>query len=108
MTEVAPEKRDSRDLLSEALDAFLTQEQLEILVDRVLQIDKQTWVSCGHCKKKSLVTIPDAKAVVSAMAELLVQAKGRPDGKTSDTGFVVNRNVYVVDDHPETGKEVTP
>lgn len=98
MSETVPEKRDSRDLLSEALDAFLTQEQLRALIDDVLQIRKKAWVSCTHCKKKNEVEIPDAKAVVGAMSDLMVQAKGRPDGKQVESGLVVNRSVYVVED----------
>jgi hypothetical protein len=65
-------------------------------LDEVLKITKQGWANCPSCKKRVLLEIPDAKAVVGAMGDLLTQAKGRPDGQQKDSGIVVNRQVYVV------------
>ena len=97
MSEVEPEvQRDARALLGEQLDKFLTEEQLKVLLDEVLRITKQARGWCGSCKKQVQVEIPDAKAVVGAMGDLLTQAKGRPGGEQVDAGLVVNRQVFVI------------
>jgi len=88
--------RDARSLLGEQLDAFLTPEQLRLLLDEVLKITKSAWGSCPSCKKRVQIEIPDAKAVVGAMGDLLTQAKGRPGGEQVDSGLVVNRQVFVI------------
>jgi hypothetical protein len=93
---VVDESRDARSLLEEQLDKYLTGEQLSALLNEVLKITKQSWANCPSCKKRVMVEIPDAKAVVGAMGDLLTQAKGRPDGQQKDSGIVVNRQVYVV------------
>jgi hypothetical protein len=69
---------DSRAEIESALDAFITPELLNQLFEKVLRIEKQTRGYCPKCKTLVPVTIPDSKAVVSALMDLLVQAKGRP------------------------------
>ena len=98
---VVEARRDARALLEAELDAFLTPEQIRLLVDEVLKITKTAWVNCVNCKKRVQVEVPDAKAVVGAMGDLLTQAKGRPDAVRTDAGLVVNRTVYVVADADE-------
>jgi len=61
-----------------ALDGLLDNATLNALLAEVLAITKVGRGWCSDCKKAVMVEVPDAKAVVSAMSELLVQAKGRP------------------------------
>lgn len=91
-----PERKDARGLIADALDEFLDADQIKMLMDEVLKMTKNAWVNCPSCKKRAMAEIPDAKAVVGALSELLTQAKGSPTKQQVDTGLVVNRNVYVV------------
>ena len=68
---------DARGRIEEALDGLLDKETLAVLLTEVLAIKKQARGWCPNCKKAVQVDIPDSKAVVSAMGELLTQAKGR-------------------------------
>lgn len=92
----APERKDARGLIADALDDFLDADQIKLLMDEVLKMTKNAWTSCPSCKKRVQVEIPDAKAVVGALSELLTQAKGSPKQQQVDLGLVVNRQVIVV------------
>ena len=96
MSEQVEERRDARALIADGLDEFLTKEQVTLLMDEVLKMTKTAWCSCPSCKKRVQVEVPDAKAVVGALGELLTQAKGRPSAVQQDIGLVVNRQVFVV------------
>jgi hypothetical protein len=91
-----PARRDARSLIGDALDEFLDPEQVRLLMDEVLKMTKSAWTSCPHCKKRVQVEVPDAKAVVGALSDLLTQAKGSPTKQQADTGLVINRQVFVV------------
>jgi hypothetical protein len=53
------------------------------------------------------VAVKDAKAVVSAMSELLTQAKGRPqEQKQGEQMLVVNRRVVLADEESEERRQV--
>jgi hypothetical protein len=73
---------DVRTDIGAALEGKLSPEQLETLMDEVLAITKSVSAefSCRHCNKKTMqrVSVPDAKAVTSALVELANQAWGRP------------------------------
>ena len=90
MAEPEPEllSEDARKRIESTLEDFLDKETLSTLVREVLAITKQARGWCPNCKKAVQVQIPDAKAVVSSMGDLLTQAKGRPppDEIKSSTG----------------------
>lgn len=96
---MADEERDSRALIGDALEGYLTQEQLDALLREALSITKTGRGWCPGCKKAVMVEIADAKAVVSATAELLNQAKGRPTEQKRDTEIIVQRTVEYVCEH---------
>src|SRR5690242_17102171 len=70
--------REPRDLAREQLQGFLTPEKLDVLLNEVLEIKKGARGWCPSCRRAVPVEISDAKAVVSALGELLTQAYGRP------------------------------
>ena len=81
-TETEQRMADVRNDIGTALEGKLSAEQLEKLMDEVLAITKSVSAefTCRHCRKKTMnrVTVPDAKAVTSALVELANQAWGRP------------------------------
>ena len=79
---------DARGRIEEALDGLLDRETLNVLLKEVLAVTKQARGWCPTCKKAVQVDIPDSKAVVSAMSELLVQAKGKPAQENPDDDHV--------------------
>lgn len=73
---------DPRAQIAEALAGFLTPEQTRTLVDEVLATTKQGWAdfrckSCGQ-QQRQRADIPDARAVTSAITDLMNQGFGRP------------------------------
>jgi hypothetical protein len=79
---------EPRDELAAKLSSYLTPEQIEKLVDEVLAITKRASAefNCKSCGQRQMrwTDIPDAKAVASALGDLMNQAFGRPS-ETSDT-----------------------
>lgn len=77
---------DVRTDIGAALEGKLTPEQLAYLMNEVLAIKKVVSgdFHCRHCNKTTMkkVEVPDAKAVTSALGELLNQAHGRPQTET--------------------------
>ena len=69
---------DARTAIDKVLDNKIDEDLLNTLFENVLSLEKSARGWCPSCKKAVNVTINDAKAVVSALNELLVQAKGRP------------------------------
>src|SRR4029079_11644467 len=100
--EQTPDETDARARIAESLDGLLDKPTLNALLTEVLAINKSARGWCGTCKKAIQVEIPDAKAVVSAMSELLTQAHGRP-GPESEVAaeLVYNRYVMVRGEGPE-------
>ena len=93
----------ARDEIGRALEGKLTPEQLKFLMDEVLAIRKQahgefTCKAC-HQKQKHLVEIPDARAVTSALTDLMTQSWGRPTEQKQDTEIIVNRTIRFVCEH---------
>jgi hypothetical protein len=68
---------DARGRIEEALDGVVDRGRLDVLLKELLAVTKQARGWCPNCKKAVQVDIPDSKAVVRAMGELLTQAKGR-------------------------------
>ena len=93
---------DPRASLAEGLSSHLTRGQISALIDSVLALEKEAWLNCPACKKRSKVSIPDAKAAVDSLGTLLVQGFGRPGERKQDTKIVVNRRIeYICEDgHP--------
>ena len=87
-----------REEIGKALEGKLTPEQLAYLLDEVLAIRKGARGWCPDCKKHVQVEIPDAKAVTSALGDLMTQSWGRPTEQKVDQSIVVNREVIVVAD----------
>lgn len=73
---------DPRESIAEALQGFLTPEQTKLLVDEILAVQKTAWAefNCKKCgaSQKHQASIPDARAVTSAITELMNQGFGRP------------------------------
>jgi len=90
---------DPREALAEGLSRYMTRPQVDALLNEALSLEKQVWFSCPNCKKSAKVSIPDAKATVGAVSELLTQGFGRPAGEKVSTEIVVNRSVAMVCDH---------
>ena len=95
-----PEVLDARGHLANELDRYLTAEQLRLLIDEVLKVTKnvRAEMKCKHCGRGQVVyaEMSDAKAVASAMADLMTQAKGRPGEQREDASVTVNRRVILV------------
>lgn len=94
--EAAPSgvRESARNMLAVKLDST----QLDSLFDDVLAITKQAWVSCKHCNKKSPVDIPDAKAVVSALSDLVTKIADLPKDAESGERIVFQRFVEMPPD----------
>jgi hypothetical protein len=83
---------DTRSQIGSALEGRFTPEKLDLLADKILEIDKQARGWCPNCNKAVHVTIPDAKAVTSALTDLANQAWGRPqDDKQEAEGITFIR-----------------
>lgn len=98
---MADSNKDARGRIADALNDRLSPEQVELLVNEILAINKIAWATfkCKDCGKqqRQQVEIPDARAVTSALVDLSNQAWGRPsDVQAEDLQLVVNRHVYVV------------
>lgn len=73
---------EPRQAIAEALSSHLTPEQITLLIDEVLAINKRVSAefTCKECNKRQMqwTEVTDAKAVVSALTDLLAQGYGRP------------------------------
>jgi hypothetical protein len=73
---------DPREQLAKALEGYLTPEQMEMLINEVLAVQKRVSAdfSCKACgqRQRQIGTMSDAKAVALALPDLLNQAYGRP------------------------------
>jgi hypothetical protein len=78
----ASDSLDARSRIEEVLDGLSDKATLDVRLKEALAVTKQARGWCPNCKKAVQVSIPDSKAVVTAMSELLVQAKGRPGTAT--------------------------
>ena len=91
-----------RELLASALQSFLTPEQLGVLIDEVLAVQKRADVefSCKHCgrKQRQMGYVNDAKAVALALPDLLNQAFGRVGESTASTDPVLFKRLTITDD----------
>ena len=91
-------KDDARAAIDKMLDNKIDEDLLNTLFENVLSLEKSARGWCPSCKKAVNVTINDAKAVVSALNELLVQAKGRPaqsEGEEKQGFEFVNKVILV-------------
>lgn len=93
---MADSSSDARQRIEESLEGSLDRETLDALLKEVLAIRKQARGWCPNCKKAVMVEIPDAKAVSSAMGDLLTQAKGRPTEAQADAGLTVSYRVELL------------
>ena len=98
------DQADPRAAIAAALAAYLTEDQTKKLVDEVLAVTKRINVTlnctnCGH-KSKGTIDVPDAKAVVGALTDLLSQGFGRPgEAKVDDSAIVFKRLTKLEDEN---------
>ena len=78
---------EPREELAAKLSSYMTPEQVGKLIDEVLAISKRASAefNCKKCGQRQMrwTDIPDAKAVASALGDLMNQAFGRPS-ETND------------------------
>lgn len=87
---------DTRSQIGDALSGKLTEEQLTLLMDEVLAIEKGARGWCPNCNKAVHVQVKDAKAVTGALVDLANQAWGRPqDDKVEAEGITFVRQTVV-------------
>lgn len=86
---------EPRDKLAQALEDFLTPEQLSKLVDDVLAMEKRVRVemTCKKCGAQQIQfgSTSDVKAVALALPDLLNQAYGRPSEQEHTEQVVFTR-----------------
>ena len=91
---------DVRDGIAKGLEGKMDEAQIKLLIDEILDINKtvHTDFTCKECGKRQRqpALVPDAKAVTSALKELMDQSWGRQGDSKVETEIIVNRNVYLV------------
>ena len=100
---------DAREGIAKGLEGKLDEAQIKLLMDEVLAINKNVYAdfTCKGCGKRQRqqALVPDAKAVTSALGELMNQSWGRPGDSKVETEIIVNRNVYLVAEEDESGDD---
>ena len=92
---------DARSRIGSALEDKLTPEQIRLLLDEILAIQKQGRGWCPNCRKAVVVEVADAKAVAAAVKDLLAEAWGRPrDEQREEAGVTFIRRVEFVGPEP--------
>ena len=104
------EDGDLRGDVAKALEGYLTPEQLTMLTEKVLALEKQArcQFKCKKCGASQIQfgTINDARAVTSSLTELLNQSFGRPTEQKRETEIIVNRHVYLIAAEDEIPAEI--
>ena len=101
MAKPSKARDDARSAIERLLDNKVDDDLLDTLFENILSIEKSARGWCPSCNRAVQVSIPDAKAVVSALNELLTQAKGRPgqaEVEQEKSFSFVNKVVLVADD----------
>lgn len=84
---------EPREVLATALGNYLTPDQVKKLIDEILAINKRmsSEFTCKGCSKRQMqwIEVPDAKAVASALGDLLSQGFGRPSESSEKTDPVI-------------------
>ena len=76
---------DPRSLLAEGLRSYMSEDQVKALFDEILATKKPARGWCSKCRHAVQVEIADAKAVTSAITDLINQGFGRPkEAQVSD------------------------
>ena len=95
---------EPRDELAAKLSSYLTPEQIGKLVDEVLAITKRASAefNCKSCGQRQMrwTDIPDAKAVASALGDLMTQAFGRPGEANERSEPIVFKRLTKLEDEP--------
>lgn len=99
---MSEQQGDLRADIAAALEGWLTPDQLSKLLNEILKIEKGARGWCPGCKKQVQVQIPDAKAVVGALADLANQGFGRPKeaSQAESEKIVFERVMWMADDEP--------
>jgi hypothetical protein len=98
---------DVRDSIGKALEGHMSEDQIKLLLEHILAIEKQANGDfvCKKCGQRQLqrVMIPDAPAVTKALIELSNQAWGRPgEAQSADEEKIhFERVIYMGDDDGE-------
>lgn len=107
--DVTPEGSSARQRIEESLQGILDKETLDVLLREVLAITKSSRGWCSTCKRAVTVQIPDAKAVVAGMGELINQASGRTAQQQPEGEQAVHISYRVVIQNQDgTTQEVLP
>lgn len=100
------EPADVRNQIGAALNKVFTEDQIRFLTEEILASTKKVQgdFKCKKCgqAQRQLVEIPDAKAVVPALKDLMTQSWGAPQEQQADIQPIVNRKVYLIADGLET------
>jgi hypothetical protein len=93
---------EPREELGQKLSSFLTQEQIHQLIDEILAIKKRVSAefSCKSCGQRQMrwTEVSDAKAVATALGDLLNQAFGRPGETTEHIEPVIFQRLTKLDE----------
>ena len=79
-------------------DADVLYEKVIKVITDALETVRKVWVDCPHCKKRSLIEIPDTKAAIAAAEFMTNNGFGRPsqaDSSDDSEKIVFTRTVYM-------------
>lgn len=90
MTETARSvaARDVRNRIKERLNAQVTDERLDDLIDSIMDLRRVNRAFCPRCRSKVEVEYPDYKGQTQALAVLLDQGLGKPEQQVAVRGSV--------------------
>jgi hypothetical protein len=92
---------DFRSSIAEALDGWLTPEQLRTLLDEILASTKSVRADCPSCKKSVSIQVADSRAVVDGLATLAAQGFGRPRESSGGAEHITFERVVYLTEDPE-------
>lgn len=90
---MAASPKDVRSRIAEA--ASEDYELMRATFRDALEAQKETWVSCPHCKRKNPIQVPDWGARGKMIELMLTQGFGRPkqEAEEGQRGFTLVRKV---------------
>lgn len=99
---------EPREAIASALSSYLTPEQVKILIDEILAINKRASAefTCKKCKQRQMqwTEIPDAKAVADSLAGLLAQGFGRPQEASEKMDPIKFKRLTIIEDDDDLEK----
>lgn len=95
----------AREAAREVIESRLTKRQVDALFDGALALTKSARGWCPGCKKQVWVEIPDAKAVVGALADIITKIADLPTDRDQGERIVFERVVYMDDPEAVNGSD---